>query len=122
MATLGFIRQTKGKLVIVLVDVKQKLILYLWEKKYKKYVRDVKVIKWELQHRLVVVDLDKKIVRKQRIIRRKVWKSNENRTKKKSKRTSKHRAPDLWKTFKDDVLKACNEVCGKKSRRDRGDM
>ena len=30
--TLGFIRQTKGKSLVVLVDVKQKLILYLWEK------------------------------------------------------------------------------------------
>ena len=32
-------------------------------------------------------------------------------------------APDLWKTFKVSVLKACDEVCGnKKSRRDQGDM
>ena len=32
-------------------------------------------------------------------------------------------APDLWKTFKDGLLKACDEVCGrKKFRRDRGDM
>ena len=32
-------------------------------------------------------------------------------------------APDLWKTFKDGVLKACDEVCGKKkSRRDQGDI
>ena len=30
--TLGFIRQTKGKSLLVLVDVKQKLILCLWEK------------------------------------------------------------------------------------------
>ena len=31
--------------------------------------------------------------------------------------------PNLWKTFKDGVLKACDEVCGtKKSRRDQGDM
>ena len=30
--TLGFVRQTKGKSFIVLVDVEQKLILYLWEK------------------------------------------------------------------------------------------
>ena len=30
--TLGFIRQTKEKLLIVLVNVKQKLILCLWEK------------------------------------------------------------------------------------------
>ena len=31
-------------------------------------------------------------------------------------------APDLWKTFRDSVLKACDELCGKKSRRDQGDM
>ena len=31
--------------------------------------------------------------------------------------------PDLWITFKDGVLKACDKMCGtKKSRRDRGDM
>ena len=30
--TLSFIRQTKGKSLIVPVDVKQKLILCLWEK------------------------------------------------------------------------------------------
>ena len=52
--------------------------------KYRKYIRDVKMIPWELQHRMVVVDLDKKvlkkIVRKERIIRRKIWKLNENQT------------------------------------------
>ena len=32
-------------------------------------------------------------------------------------------APDLWKIFKDDILKACDEGCGKKkSRRDQGEM
>ena len=63
----------------------------------------------------------------QRIIRRKIWKLNENRTRirfdKRVKELVSADAPDLWKTFKDSVLKACNKVCGKKkSRRDRGDM
>ena len=48
---------------------------------------------------LVVIDLDKKvlkrIVRKERIIRTKIWELNENRTRvrflKKSEKTSKHR-------------------------------
>ena len=32
-------------------------------------------------------------------------------------------APDLWKTFKDGVLKTSDEVCGKKnSKRDQDDM
>ena len=89
------------------------------------------MIPWELQHRMVVVDLDKKIlkrvVRKERIIRRKVWKLNENQTRvrfeKRVKELVSTDAPDLWKTFKDGVLKACDELCGKKkSRRDQGDM
>ena len=29
--------------------------------KYRKYIRDVKVISWELQHGPVVVDLDKRL-------------------------------------------------------------
>ena len=127
--TLGFVRQTKGKSLIVPVNVKQKLILCLWEKN-RKYIRDVKVIPWELQHRLVVVDLDKKVlkkvVRKQRIIK-KIWKLNENRSRvrleKRVKKLVSTDAPDLWKTFKDGVLEACDEVCGKKkSGRDRVDM
>ena len=52
--------------------------------KYRKYVRDVKVIPWELLHRLVVVDQDekilKKIARKQQIVKREIWKLNEKRT------------------------------------------
>ena len=82
--TISFIRQTKGKLLIALMDVKQKLILCLWGEKYRKYIRNAKVIPWELQYRLVVVDLDKKVlkkvVRKQWTIRRKIWKLNENQT------------------------------------------
>ena len=96
-------------------------------KKYRKYIRDVKMIPWELQHRMVVVDLDKKVVRKERIIRRKICKLNENRTRvrfeKRVKELVSTDAPDLWKTFRDGVLKACDKLCGKKkSRRDQGDM
>ena len=100
-------------------------------KKYRKYVRDVKVIPWELQHRMVVVDLDKKIlkkvVRKERIIRRHIWKLNENQTRvrfeKRVKELVSTDAPDLWKTFRDGVLKTCDELSGKKKfRRDQGDM
>ena len=112
------------------VDVKQKLILCLSEK-YKKYVWDVKVIPCEHQLRLVVIDLNKrvlkKIVRKEPFIRRKTWKLNENQTRARFKNRVNELVstdtPNLWKAFKDRVLKACDEVCGKKkSRRDRGDM
>ena len=99
--------------------------------KYRKYIRDVKITPWELQHRMVVVDLDKKIlkkvVRKEPMIRRKIWKLNENQTRvrfeKRVKELVSTDAPDLWKTCRDGVLKACDELCGKKkSRRDQGDM
>ena len=80
--------------------------------KYRKYIRDVKVIPWKLQHRLVVVDLDKKVLkkvlRKERIIRRKIWKLNENQTRvrfeKRVKELVSLDAPDLWKIFRDGVL------------------
>ena len=33
------------------------------------------------------------------------------------KKISKHSCACLWKTFKVGVIKACHEMCGKKSRR-----
>ena len=89
------------------MDVKQKLIWRLVKKNCRKYARDVKVIQWQLQHRLVVVDLDKKIlkkiVRKERIVRR-VRKSNEIRTRVRLGKYVEQLAgtgvSDLWKTFK----------------------
>ena len=61
------------------------------------------MIPWELQHRMVVIDLDKKalkkVVRKERIIRRKIWKLNENQTRvifeKRVKELVSTDAPDL---------------------------
>ena len=53
-------------------------------KENKKYLRDVKVIPGKLQHRLVVTNLVrkkvKKVVRKEAIERRKVWKLKEDDT------------------------------------------
>ena len=60
-------------------------------------------------------------MRKQRIIR-KIRRPNENRTRvrfeKRVKELVNTDAPDLWKTFKNGVLKVCDEVAGKKSKRD----
>ena len=66
-------------------------------------------------------------MRKERIVRRKIWKLNENRTRvrfeKRVKELVSTDSSDLWETFKDGALKACDELCGKKkSRRDQGDM
>ena len=131
MANTRSNKTDKRKIIYSVGGCETEIDYVLVGEKYRKYIRDVKVISWELQHRLVVVDLDKKvqkkIVRKQWIVRRKIWKLNENRTRVSFEKTVKELvstdAPDLWKTFKNGVLKACDEVCGKKkSRRNRGDI
>ena len=68
----------------------------------------------------MIIDLDrqalKKILRKKRIVRS-VWKLNEIR--KRVKELVSTDASDLSRTFKDGVLKSCDEVCvKKKSRKD----
>jgi len=60
-------------------------------------------------------------------MRRRVWKLNENNMRRRFEERVGELVnvgtPDLWKCFKESVLKACDEVCGKKKgRRDRGDM
>ena len=83
----------------------------------RKYLRDVKIISGELQHRLVVTDLVKKVkkvVTKKAIERRKVWKLKEDDTRARfegrvGELVSADR-PDLWKCFKEGLLKACDEV------------
>ncbi|XP_067056003.1 uncharacterized protein [Acropora muricata] len=80
--------------------------------------------------RLVVMDLVKKkvkkVVRKEPFERRKVWKLKENDTRARfEQRVGKlvsADAPDLWKCFREVMIKAFDEVCGKmKGRRDQGD-
>ena len=130
MANTWFKKTDKRKITYSAGGCGTEIDFVLVGEKYRKYIRDVKVIPWEIQHRMVVVDLDKKVlkkvVRKKRIIRRKIWKLNENQTRvrfeKRVKKLVSTDAPDLWKTFRDGVLKACDELCGKKSRRDQGGM
>ena len=83
----------------------------------------MKVIPGELQHRLVVTDLvKKKVVKKEAFERRKVWKLKEDNTRARFEgrigELVSTDAQDLWKCFKEGVLKAFDEVCGKtKGRR-----
>ena len=90
-------------------------------KENRKYLRDVKVIPGELQHRLVVVNLVKK-----KVVRRKVWKLKEDdmtaRFEERVGELVSADAPDVWKCFREGMLKAFDDVCGKtKGRRDQGD-
>jgi len=99
-------------------------------KENRKYVRDVKSIPGELQHRLVVADMDKKkvrkVIRKERTVKRKVWMLKDDNMREKFEEKSEElvdvNAKNLWKSFRDGLLQACDEVCGRKiRRRDQGD-
>ena len=93
-------------------------------KNNRKYLKDVKAIPWDLdiEHWLVVTDIDKrklnKEVKNEQTIKKKVWKLKENNMKTRFQETVKELddvdAPNLWNTFKNNMLQACNEVCGKK--------
>ncbi|XP_015750822.1 PREDICTED: uncharacterized protein LOC107330774 [Acropora digitifera] len=80
----------------------------LVEKGNRKYLRDVKIIPGQLQHR------------------RKFWKLKEDdpraRIEERVRELVSADAPDFWKCFREGMLKAFDEVCGKmKGRRDEGD-
>ena len=57
----------------------------LVSKNNRKYLKDVKAIPWELQHRLVVTDIDKrklkKVVKNEQTNKKRVWKLKENNMK-----------------------------------------
>ena len=71
MANTWFYKADKRKITYSAGGCETQINFVLVGRKYRKYVKNAKVIPWELQHRLVVVDLDekvlKKVVRKQRI-------------------------------------------------------
>ena len=66
----------------------------------------------------------KKVVKNEQTIRRRVWKLEENNMKTKFQERVGELvdAPNLWNTFKNKMLQACDEVCGKKKgRKNHGD-
>ena len=98
-------------------------------KEKRKYLRDVKVIPGELQHSLVVVDVEKRKLKKSgkksKRVRWRVWKLKKKEIKEKFEQRVVElvntEAVDLWDFYKNGVLKACDELYGKtKGRRDQG--
>ena len=85
----------------------------------------MKAIPWEWQHQLVVAHIDKrklkKVVKNEQSFRRRVWEWKENNMKTKFQERVRELvdvdAPNLWNTFKNSMLQACDEVCGKKKGR-----
>ena len=64
MANKWFHKKEKRKRIYDAGESYSEIDFVLLGKKDRKYVRGIKVIAWKLQHRLVVVDLDKKVLKK----------------------------------------------------------
>ena len=72
-------------------------------------MKDVKVIPWELQHRLLVADVDKrklnKVIKKESRVERTVWKLQEREMQEKFERRVEElvdvETTNLWESFKD---------------------
>ena len=62
VANTWFYKADKRKITHSAGGCQTEIDFVLVGEKYRKYIRDVKVIPWELQHKLVVVDLDKKVL------------------------------------------------------------
>ena len=66
MANTWFYKVDKRKITFSAGGYETETNFVLVGEKYRKLLRDMKVIPWKLQHLLVVVDLDKKILKKVR--------------------------------------------------------
>ena len=67
MANTWFYKADKRKITCIAYstgECETEIDFVLVGEKYRKYIRDVKVISWELQNRLVVLDLDKKVLKR----------------------------------------------------------
>ena len=127
MANTWFRKGEKRKVTYSAGENESEIDFVLVRTGNRKYMRDVRVIPGEPQHRLVVMDLvKKKLVRKEAIDRRKVSKLKKDVTRARFEERVRELvsadAPDLWKCFREGMLKAFDDVCGKtKGRRDQGD-
>ena len=93
-------------------------------------MQNVKAIHGEIQHALVIADIGKKkirdVVRKTCAERRKIillkYVKIRKRFEEKVIKLVDVGSPNLWGHFKDGVLMACDDMCGKKrGRRSKGD-
>jgi len=128
VANTWFKKTDKRKITFKSGMYESEIDFVLVSNKDRKYLRDVKAILWELQHRLVVVDVDEKklskICKKESKVRM-TWKLQDKEVQENfEKRVGELvdvKKTNLWESFRDGVLKACNEICGKKKvRKNRG--
>ena len=85
-----FKKTDKRKITFKSGNNKSEIDFILVSKENRKFLKDVKVILWELQHRLLVADVDKrklnKVVTKESRVKRMVWKLKEREMQEKFER------------------------------------
>ena len=116
-----FMREEKRKVTFRIGENEKKIDFVLVKKEHWQFMQNVKAFPGEFQHALVITDIDKRKIRKE------VRKTCGERRKISSLKDVKIRkrfdekvielvyagTPNLWGHFKDGILKACDEVCGK---------
>ena len=124
VANTWFTKEDRKKVTFSSGGSETEIDFVLVDKENRKFLKDVKVFWGKQQHRLVVADVDKrrvkKVVRNEVREKRNVWKLKEDKTRKKFatrvEELVRTIASDLWGCFKEGVLQACDEVCGKKKQ------
>ena len=107
MANTWFEKKEQKKITYSMGGNETEIDFVLVDKNNKKYLKDVKAIPWELQHQLVVTDIDKrklkKVVKNEQTFRRGIWKFKEDNMKTKFQERVRELvdvdAPNLWNTF-----------------------
>ena len=125
-----FKREEKRKVTFRMGENETEIDFVLIKEEYCHFIQNVTVISVEFQHALVIADIDKrkirKVVRKTCAERRKITLLKDVKIRKRFEEELTELvnvvAPNLWEHFKDEVLKACDEVCGKRGRRSKGDI
>ena len=115
-------REEKMKVTFRMGENETEIDFLLIKKEHGWYIQNVKAIPGEFQHALVIADIDKRKIRKVVIKtcteRRKISLlkdlKNKKRIEEKEIKLVDVGAPNLWGHIKDGIIKACDEVCGKK--------
>ena len=138
MVNTWFKKTDKRKITFKSGNNESEIDFILVSRENRKFLKDVKAIPWEfatskkipweLQHRMLVADVDKrklnKVVQKESRVKRMVGKLKEREMQEKFERRVEELVDvetiNLWESFRDGILMECDELCGKKKVRKNG--
>ena len=111
VANTWFQKKHNRKVTIKAGEFATEIDFVLIGKERRKYLKEIKTLARELQHRLVFVDVDKKklkkVVKMKRVVRRRLQKLKEDMIRERNEMRGEElvdvNAQDLWKPFKDEL-------------------